>query len=99
MRYNYVSEPSTAGTMPVIDRNLFTGNEAVTESDWQAISLRDISNSSIAGFLERHGWEKKGAAAVGLKLQPDNTGVEGAKLVLLGNWDKKITLQAKKVFQ
>lgn len=88
-----------SGNMPVLDRQLFTGSEALTEADWQSVSRSDISSRSIAEVLSQHGWEKKGAAAIGLKLAPDNTTVDAAKLALLGAWDKEIVVQAKKVFQ
>ena len=85
--------------MPVIDRQLFAGADKLSEADWGAISAPDTSATAVAKFLEQHGWGKKGAAAVSLRLSPDNTAVEGAKLLLLGNWDKKIQLQARKLFQ
>ena len=85
--------------MPLIDRQLFAGETRLSEADWQSISNPDISTSSIAKFLVQQGWEQKGAAAVGLRLSPDNSRVDAARLVILGSWDKKIQLQAKKLFE
>ena len=87
------------GAMPIIDQQLFQGTDTVSDADWQGISRPDVSSASIASVLEQHGWEKKATAAVGLKLSPDNTSVSAAKLAFLGSWDKKIQIQARKVFQ
>ncbi len=84
--------------MPVIDQQLFAGTDKLTEADWPSLSAPDISNRSLEKILEQHGWEHKGAAAIGLKLSADNTSVMAARLAILGSWDQKIQLQAKKVF-
>ncbi len=94
-----VTDWTASAGMPVIDRQLFTGRDEPTETDWISVSAPDTSNRAVAAVLERHGWERKGAAAIGLKLSPDNTAVSSARLVLLGSWDKKIQMQAKKLFQ
>ena len=84
--------------MPLIDRQLFAGTDKLSGADWESLSAPDISSATVARVLGQHGWEKKGAAAIGLRLGPDNSTVEAARLVLLGSWDKKIQLQARKLF-
>ncbi len=84
--------------MPLINRQLFAGTDKLSGADWESISAPDISGSSLAKLLDQYGWEKKGAAAIGLRLEPDNTSVEAARVVLLGSWGKKVQLQAKKLF-
>ena len=69
------------------------------DAEWQSLSIPDVRNKAVGDALGKLGWDKKGAAAaVSLRLSPDNSKPEGARLVLLGEWDKKISMQAKKVF-
>ncbi len=87
------------GNMPEIDRLLFQGTEQLTPEDWRSVETPDLSSRSVGQVLMRHGWNGKGAAAaVAVKLQPDNTSPETARLVLLGEWEGAIKIQAKKLF-
>ena len=72
----------------------------ITELDsWLSLTIPDVSNRAMGEALGKLGWDRKGAAAaVALRLSPDNSKPEGAQLVLQGAWNPAIKLQAKKVF-
>jgi len=84
--------------MPEIDRQLFTGSEKLNAADWFSISAPDASAAAVGGVLKKFGWDGGAAAAVALPLSPDNSAVVGARLMLLGSWDKAVKIQAKKLF-
>ncbi len=84
--------------MPDIDRQLFGGKDNLSENDLKSLSAEDLSIRATGEVLRRFGWEGRSAAAVGLKLSPDNTTAAAGRLILLGVWDQKIKIQAKKIF-
>ena len=84
--------------MPDIDRQLFKGNEALNTADWEKLTVADWSPRNVEGALERNGWEHKAAAAVAIRLKPDNSGPEAAKLLLAGSWGDPLKVQAKRIF-
>ena len=84
--------------MPEIDRLLFRGTEQLTAEDWATVTATDLSSRTVGQLLGKYGWEGKAAATTGIRLKPDNTGPEAARLMLLGTWDSTLKIQAKKVF-
>lgn len=86
--------------MPDIDRQLFSGTEKLGDEDWATCLVADLAATTVAGKVRNLGnWNGNAAATVGLRLKADNSGVDGGRLVLIGKWDEKIKLQAKKLFQ
>jgi len=85
--------------MSDIDSTLFSSSEKLPKEFWASVGLPDLSTRNAGDFLSKHGWDGKAAAAVGLRLTPDNRSPEAARLILVGEWDKPIRIQANRVFQ
>jgi len=82
--------------MPDIDNAIFAGNESIEAEEWGDVCGPDLSVKRVGTILQDLGWDKKAAAAIGIRLTPDNVTPEAARLILLGDWDQPIKIQARK---
>jgi hypothetical protein len=104
-KFNRLSLETVHGTtttevnMPELERAMFAGTEQPQAADWASLFTTNLERQHMEELLEAHGWTGETNAIIGVKLTPDNTKVNTARLILVGAWGEgPVRIQAQKVW-
>jgi hypothetical protein len=70
--------------MPEMEKGLFSGTDQPLATDRATLFITSLEKQQIEELFETHGWEGEASEAVGLRLSPDNTRVQVARLLIAG---------------